>query len=101
VSSIAEPHPADANLDGTTNVLDFNIWNANKFSDQETDWSTDDFNGDGKTNVLDFNVWNEHKFTSATARLAGGQVPEPATLILLSIALTFAAAYCRRRRRSA
>jgi hypothetical protein len=77
-------HPGDANLDTKTNVLDFNEWNANKFT-SPTKWGEGDFNGDGKTNVLDFNVWNENKFTSATdARLVEGQIPEPSTLILLT-----------------
>jgi hypothetical protein len=58
-------HPADANLDGSTDVRDFNDWNAHKFT-AGTTWRQGDFNGDGKTDVRDFNVWNEHKFTSAT-----------------------------------
>jgi hypothetical protein len=56
-------YPGDANLDGKTNVLDFNIWNAHKFLDGTT-WKLGDFDGNGKTDVRDFNIWNEHKFTS-------------------------------------
>jgi hypothetical protein len=92
----------DANLDTKTNVLDFNEWNAHKFT-EGTKWASGDFNGDGKTNVLDFNVWNEAKFTSAAepGALVEGQVPEPSTPILLLAALTFATVYYRRRHRSA
>ena len=56
--------PGDANLDGKTDVRDFNIWNSHKFT-SGTDWTSGDFDGNGKTDVRDFNVWNEHKFTSA------------------------------------
>ena len=77
-------NPGDANLDTETDVRDFNVWNANKFT-SDTQWTTGDFNNDGETDVRDFNVWNAHKFTSATAGapLVEGQVPEPATIILL------------------
>ncbi len=92
-------HSGDANLDTTTDVRDFNVWNTNKFI-SETDWSTGDFNGDGTTDVRDFNVWNTAKFTSAGAAPApGGQVPEPSTIALLAIALAFASAGWQRRRR--
>ena len=60
------PHPGDANLDGVTDVRDFNVWNANKFT-SGTDRASGDFTGDGHTDVRDFNVWNAHKFTSAPA----------------------------------
>jgi hypothetical protein len=64
-------HPGDADLNGRTDVRDFNIWNAHKFV-AGTDWTTGDFNADGRTDVRDFNVWNEHKFT------AGPLPPSPA-----------------------
>ncbi len=57
-------YPGDANLDDVTDVRDFMIWNANKFTGG-TDWMTGDFNGDGLTDVRDFMIWNVHKFTSA------------------------------------
>ena len=63
------PEPfGDANLDGKTNVLDFSVWNAHKFTTR-TDWQSGDFDGNGRTNVLDFTIWNEHKFTSVPAPL--------------------------------
>jgi hypothetical protein len=57
-------NPGDANLDTETDVLDFNIWNANKFT-SGTEWRTGDFNGDSVTDLSDFNIWNANKFTSA------------------------------------
>jgi hypothetical protein len=93
-------HPGDADFDTKTNVLDFNVWNAHKFTD-DTDWITGDFDGDGKTNVLDFNVWNAAKFTSAedgiAQAVAAGQVPEPASWLLLAGGCLALAAWRRRR----
>ncbi len=59
-------HPGDANLDSTTDVRDFMIWNTHKFT-SGTNWTTGDFNLDGITDVRDFMIWNAHKFTSAPA----------------------------------
>ncbi|MEM7317176.1 MAG: PEP-CTERM sorting domain-containing protein, partial [Planctomycetota bacterium] len=73
--------PGDANGDGDVDVSDFNIWNANKFT-EGTDWLSGDFNGDGRTDVADFNLWNANKFTSAAA-----PVPEPSALALLLIGM--------------
>ena len=57
-------HPGDANLNATTDVADFNIWNTHKFQ-SGTDWSKADFDGSTITDVADFNIWNQFKFTSA------------------------------------
>jgi hypothetical protein len=98
VTVLHDQHPGDANLDTKTNVLDFNEWNANKFTSPTT-WQMGDFNGDGKTNVLDFNVWNENKFTSVAAPAPqAGQVPEPGTLALLAAGLAFLVGAWRRTR---
>ncbi len=93
-------HPGDANLDTTTDVRDFNVWNTNKFT-SGTDWATGDFNGDGTTDVRDFNVWNTSKFTSAgnPSPLVEGQVPEPMTPTLLVLGMVLFAGYAWRLRR--
>ena len=69
------PHPGDANLDGVTDVRDFMLWNAHKFTDG-TEWATGDFNGDGGTDVRDFMIWNAHKFTSQAVIVGTPTDPE-------------------------
>ena len=83
--TVAHPlHMGDADLNLTTDVRDFNVWNTNKFT-SGTDWTSGDFDGNGVTDVRDFNVWNTNKFTSVGAPApVGGQVPEPASLALLA-----------------
>jgi hypothetical protein len=45
----------DANVDGTTNVLDFALLAAN-FNNAGTRWGRGDFNYDGTTNIGDFSL---------------------------------------------
>jgi predicted outer membrane repeat protein len=56
--------PADSNLDGVVDGLDFLAWNANKFGAGGA-WSRADFNADGVTDGLDFIIWNTFKFQSS------------------------------------
>ena len=70
--------PADANLDGTVDGIDFTIWNDNKFT-QIAAFCGGDFNADGFADGIDFTIWNDFKFTTADS-MAGGHasvVPEP------------------------
>ncbi len=62
----------DANLDGTVDTSDFNLWNANKFT-VTSGWCSGDFTADGVVDIADFNRWNANKFTQSTA----ASVPEP------------------------
>ena len=68
----------DANLDGSVDVGDFNVWNNNKFTSTAA-WCSGDFNHDGSVDVGDFNIWNNNKFTSSGTQA----VPEPSTAVLL------------------
>jgi hypothetical protein len=69
----------DANLDGSVDVSDFNVWNSNKFSATSA-WTSGDFNADGSVDVSDFNVWNSNKFQSAdSARSSAVPTLQPAT----------------------
>ncbi len=70
----------DANLDGSVDVSDFNVWNGNKFQPTAA-WCSGDFNADGSIDVSDFNIWNGKKFQSS----AGALVPEPAGLAALAL----------------
>ncbi len=83
LASAGSYSPGDANLDGTVDVSDFNIWNANKFTNTAR-WCAGDFNADGSIDVGDFNQWNSHKFTVADSTAT---VPEPTTGILGILAL--------------
>ncbi len=73
----------DADLDGSVDVSDFNVWNSHKFTTVPR-WSSGDFNADGVVDASDFNLWNANKFSEV-----GGEnlVPEPpvATLMLWSL----------------
>ncbi len=71
----------DANLDGSVDVGDFNVWNGNKFTATSA-WCSGDFNSDGSADVGDFNIWNGNKFTSSDV----SAVPEPTSLSLFGMA---------------
>jgi hypothetical protein len=65
--------PGDANLDGSVDGSDFNIWNSNKFTAVAA-WCNGDFSADGSVDGSDFNIWNSNKFTSSDGVSV---VPEP------------------------
>lgn len=54
----------DANLDGSVDTSDFNIWNENRLTNRHA-WTSGDFNVDGSVDVSDFNLWNGSKFTGS------------------------------------
>jgi hypothetical protein len=56
----------DANMDGNVDVLDFNRWNANKFTVNHS-FCEGDFNGDASVDVGDLMLWNSNKFTSSNS----------------------------------
>ncbi len=68
----------DANLDGSVDVSDFNVWNGAKFTSTPA-WCSGDFNADGSIDVSDFNLWNANKFQTS----GSGMVPEPSSAGLL------------------
>ena len=75
-------NPADANLDGATDVLDRIIWNTYNFTTGTT-FVTGDFNDDGVTDVLDRIIWNNNNFTMASAAPAP-QTATPAMMACVS-----------------
>ena len=84
----------DANLDGSVDVSDFNIWNSHRLSFSLA-WDSGDFNGDGAVDASDFNIWNSHRLMSSARTPA--TVPEPEALWLSFIALGWLAALRRLR----
>lgn len=83
----------DANLDGSVDVSDFNLWNGAKFT-AIAEWCRGDFNADGSVDVSDFNVWNGNKFESSSGSSA--LVPEPSA-VGLGILAAAVCAFIRRR----
>lgn len=61
--------PGDLNQDAVVDGSDFNLWNANKFTNTASNQSNDneysrgDINADGVIDGSDFNIWNNFKFT--------------------------------------
>ncbi len=96
----------DANLDGTVNSEDFTPFSANV--GKNGSWDDGDFNYDGTVNSEDFTPFSADLGKSATLAAAAGtlesaggislaNVPEPASMGLLTLGL--ASALVRRRRR--
>ena len=85
--------PGDANLDGSVDASDFNVWNANRFTSTAA-WCSGDFTADGAIDGSDFNVWNSNKFTSSDGVHS---VPEPGSLSLFGLALLFFTGFNRRK----
>lgn len=77
--------PGDANLDGSVDGSDFNVWNDYN-SALPIAWCSGDFNVDDRVDEMDFSIWNDYKFTSSDAAQA---VPEPAagrlSIIILAL----------------
>jgi glucose/arabinose dehydrogenase len=67
--------PGDANLNGIVDFLDFNVWAANRFTNNAA-WCLGDFDASGTIDFLDFNIWAAHRFQSSL-------VPEPRSMLLL------------------
>ena len=71
----------DANLDGSVDVSDFNIWNGNKFTNR-IGWCSGDFDADGSVDVSDFNLWNSNKFSAADNTTIVPEPPDSSTFLL-------------------
>ncbi|MCA9265010.1 MAG: hypothetical protein KDA60_14220 [Planctomycetales bacterium] len=84
---------ADANLDGTVDGLDFNIWNRNKGLPLGGPYHGD-FNGDHQVDTADLMLWTNARFTSLGAT-AADVVPEPGCGLILGLGALIAS--CRRR----
>ncbi len=74
----------DANLDGIVNVLDFDLWNENKFT-VNSRWTLGDFNADGAIDISDLHLWNANKFQNSLG--GGAAIPEPTFVSWMLLAL--------------
>ncbi len=52
----------DANLSGSVDASDYNIWNSHRFS-LDAVWCNGDFSTDGSIDVSDLILWNQNRFT--------------------------------------
>ena len=86
-NGFAEPYRSgDANLDGLVNATDLNDLALNWQSQVLVDpWTKGDFTADGSVNAADLNELGLNWQSAITAAAA---VPEPGSLVLLSVALT-------------
>lgn len=82
-----ETQLGDVDLNGVVDELDYEVWNANKFT-IDNSWLTADFNADGHTDVTDFNIWNANR-TADTGPL-NTVVPEPSTSIIVWLGIFLA-----------
>jgi hypothetical protein len=95
LGSAPQPHPGDANNDGAVNVGDLGILAANWNGSGKT-WATGDFTGEGTVNVGDLGVLAANWGWTGSPAGQGGNIPEPASLVLLGLG---ALAMLRRKRR--
>jgi hypothetical protein len=65
VTTVKYTVAGDANLDGSADGSDFNVWNANRF--QTGAWDQADFNYSDTVDGSDFNIWNANRFQSVEA----------------------------------
>jgi uncharacterized protein (TIGR03790 family) len=95
--------PGDANLDGTVTMADLAVWRSHVGATGEAGgamFGLGDFNCDGTVDLADLNVWKTNLGRTLPGPVvpsgAGTPVPEPSTLVLLTVVL--AAALLSRRR---
>ena len=86
--------PGDANKDGLVNVSDLGILSTYYGMEEGATWDMGDFNDDGMVNVSDLGILSTY-YGSVSAGADSQTVPEPCTVLLLSVGL---ASMLRRRR---
>lgn len=79
----------DYNRDGKVNSSDYIVWR-NSLGTTVTRYAGADGDGNGKIEQADYVKWRAGYGATATGLGAGAEVPEPASLVLLGVALTFA-----------
>jgi autotransporter-associated beta strand protein len=97
--TVMATYPGDFNLDGVVDNLDRSIWYANAFTGGT--WQQGDANYDGMVNGLDRDLWFAHVGLPRLANgLAAGvtPVPEPGTLLLLTVGMISLLAVWQKRK---
>jgi cyclophilin family peptidyl-prolyl cis-trans isomerase len=94
---------ADYNKDGTVDAADYTVWRDN-LGKTVTPFTNGDGNGDGKVDATDYSIWRNNYgetagASSGSGATSGHAVPEPTSLVLLS--LVGVALFLGRLRRSA
>lgn len=75
--------PGDFNSDGVVNAADYTVWRDNLGS---TSSLASDASGNGRVDQADYNIWAANYGRTASSNAAA--IPEPATVLMASIALT-------------
>jgi hypothetical protein len=88
--------PGDVDLDGDTDLVDYNFIKNNFFLASGATRAQGDLSGDGRVDIDDYGLW---KNNAPAAVLAGLGVPEPAGLALAAFGAAAMAARRRLRRR--
>lgn len=82
--------PGDYNLDGTVNVSDYDVWRANFGTSTATSPLLHaDGDANGHVDAGDYVLWRNHvgeSWAVGSGIGSGGAVPEPSTLIMMSLA---------------
>ena len=78
--------PGDANDDGAVDLQDFGLLKANFGTTSGATWGQGDFNGDGAIDLQDFGLLKANFGTGGEGEAGGRNIPEPATLFVMTAA---------------
>ena len=91
VEAILGTVQGDGDLNRTINFQDFVLLSTN-FSAIESGWAQGNFNLDSRTDFMDFVLLTNNYGTDLSSRVsAQAPAPEPTSLVLLSLAISFVA----------
>jgi hypothetical protein len=89
--------PADLNGDNKVDFNDYQILSVNYLQPGRFTYADGDLNGDGHVDFNDYQILFTHWLLSWSSGLTGGNVPEPATVSLIGLALVGGFGLSRRR----